>query len=185
MAALGISRWCGNGGRRCCRATEWSSRAAVMSLVWCGDGGRRGDVAVRCGSGGQRQRGSCLISPSAVVSESVVVAECRTESVNELRKGKTYSYIHKQMANIIILYHSGVASAVVRWSVFNSQVLGSIPSFPRTALFFPYFPYLPNAGPTPIFPIYQMLGQLQCWATPWADHRCSTTSVNEPRYINK
>jgi hypothetical protein len=71
MAALGISRWSGNGGRRCCRATEWSLRVAVMSLVCCGDGGRGGDVAGRRGSGGQRQRGSCLISPSAAVSESV------------------------------------------------------------------------------------------------------------------
>jgi hypothetical protein len=33
MAALGISGWCGNEGRQCCRATGWGWRAAVMHEV--------------------------------------------------------------------------------------------------------------------------------------------------------
>ncbi len=74
MAALGIARWCGNGGRRCCRSTGWRCRAAVVPdvavrLVCSGDarwhGRQGGGVAERRGSGGQRQRRSCQISPSA------------------------------------------------------------------------------------------------------------------------
>jgi len=31
---LGISRWCGNGGQQCCRATGWHLRVAYV-MGWC------------------------------------------------------------------------------------------------------------------------------------------------------
>ena len=77
-----VTRWTHGCTRHLSLVRQW--RAAVLQSYRMGlEGGGRcrwcaavmvsggGDVAGRRGSGGQRQRGSCLISPSAAVSESV------------------------------------------------------------------------------------------------------------------
>lgn len=133
MPALGISRRCGNRGRRL-QSYGWLWTTAVMCDVaawmvcsgdagWCGK--RGGDVAGRRSNGGQRQRGSLLISPSAAVSN--LSREWTLDWVSGAGWGKLTRTYTEQIKERIKIVHNQTTSLVVMLGLKTWKVLGSKP----------------------------------------------------------